>query len=555
MAYTLRHYQEKAINNTFEWLQNAEGNPLIVLPTGTGKSLVIAEICRIAMEWPDSRVIIATHSQELVEQNYLEFDALCPMSPAGIYSSGLKRKEKHARILFCGIQSVYKEAFKLQKCDMLLIDEAHTISRKGESMWGQFINDLLTINPDMRIIGLTATPFRLDSGHLIGGEGAIFHDISYEYNILDAVREGYLCEVVPKSMATKLDVSQVKTRGGEFIAEQLDKAVNIDAITKAALNEVESYGADRRSWLIFGCGVKHAEAIHEELKGRGYKGAFITGNTGKEERAESIRLFKEYKYRYLVNNMVLTTGFNHKGVDLIADLAPTGSAGLHVQKIGRGTRTEDNKKNCVLLDFAENVRRHGAIDKIKGKSYKEKDGLGVPPMKDCPECDAIIYAGMRVCPYCSFKFPPPELNIKSLSDNLAIFSHQEVDEEWIVDSVTYSVHKNPNKEFPVMKVTYQCGLERFFEWICFEHSGFAREKAVTWFLERSPVKMNPPKNVQEMVDILSVDKSFKKPTKIWVTKKGKFWNVTRCSFEELPEVEQEPLQDWQHESIDFQIPI
>lgn len=558
----LRSYQQEAIDQTFAWLQNNEGNPLIVLPTGTGKSLVVADICRIATQYPDSRIICASHVAELVEQNYLEFIGLMPFAPAGIYSAGLNRREKEARILFCSIQSVFKKAYKLQRCDILLIDEAHTISRKGQSMWGKFIADLLVINPDMRVIGLTATPYRLDSGNLIGGEDAMFHAISYEYSILEAIQKGYLAEVVPKGVETKLDVSEVKKRGGEFIAGELQSAVNVDSITQAALTEVEAYGQNRRSWLIFACGVDHAENIHKELAARGYVGGVVTGETNKDERRQLIEGFKNYSLRYLVNNLVLTTGFNHKGVDLIADLNPTESAGLHVQKIGRGTRTADGKTNCLLLDFAGNVARHGPIDRIKGRDFKEKDGLGVPPMKECPKCGTIQFAGVRVCggfhldgKPCGHEFPKPEINIKSLSDNLPVLSTQKIYEQWDVTSVSYSVHRKEGKPLPTMRVTYMCGLRKISEWITFEHGGKARERACVWWNERCPIDYPAPRSVQEAVDLLSVDASFKKPSQVEVETSGKWPELIRCIFGQAPQPDEQLPSGSPFELLEDEIPF
>lgn len=545
MALTLRHYQNKSIDHTFEWmreLRNPEENGLIVLPTGTGKSLVIAKLCEIITKYPDMRIIIPTHSKELVEQNYLEFMALMPFADAGIYSAGLNRRDQNARILFCGIQSVYNKAFKIQRCDFMLPDEAQGISRKGQSMWGQFIKDLKIINPDMVVIGLTATPFRLDSGKLIGGEGAIFHKIVYEYPLLDAVCEGYLCEIIPKSMATKLCVAGVKKRGGDFIESQLQKAVNIDAVTKAAVQEILEYGKTRKSWLTFGSGVDHAIAINEEIKRHGIVSEVIYGDMPKKLRKEYIEAHKNYEIQSLVNNKVLTTGYNHKGIDLIADLNPTESEGLHVQKLGRGTRTIigeyetvderlhaiaiSDKPDCVLLDFAGNVARHGFLDQIKGRDYKEKDGMGVPPMKDCPECNSIVYAGLRICK-CGYKFPEPELKINSQSHDNAVMSSQQVVEEKEVTDVRYSLHAKPNKT-PSMRVDYMIGdFEKYSEWICVEHKGFAREKAEHWWKKRHPMNLDAPTDAKNAVELAV---NLKTPGKIWVIQDGKFWKIKKYDF-------------------------
>lgn len=492
----LRKYQREAIDALYSYWDANTGNPLIVLPTGTGKSLVIAKFIEGATRaWPETRILICTHVKELVGQNYNEFMLLMPFSDTGIYSAGLGRKDKQNQILFCGIQSVYKKAYELQRCDILFIDESHTIPPEGEGMWLSFIADLKTINPSMKVIGLTATDYRLDSGNLTGN--GIFHDVCYRYDVLRALEEGYLCPVIPKNMVTQYDVSQVGKRGGEYIAGELERAVNIDALTISAINEIEVYGAERKSWLIFASGNKHAAAIHAELQLRGYSGACVTQDTERAVRDRAVIDIKSGAIRYIVNNKIFTTGFNAPNIDLIADLGPTQSAGLHVQKVGRGMRNWPGKVNCLLLDFARNVFRHGPIDRIKGRD-KRGGGDGDAPVKVCEECHCVCFAGCRVCPDCGAEFPESELKIDAVSVSAPIVSTQ-IEPEWHDVLVTsYGFHQKAGGK-PVMRVTHSTMNGKFMEWICFEHTGFAREKACAWHKLRS---MEPvPNNVMDALGL------------------------------------------------------
>jgi DNA repair protein RadD len=224
----LRPYQTAAVAAIYKYWENSANSGLVVLPTGTGKSLIVAEVCKLTKEYPQTRIIVATHTREIIAQNFQKLIHAWPDAPAGIYSAGMNKRDTHHKILFVGIQSVYNKAFVLQRCDILIVDECHSIGRESLSMWGRFIADLKTINTHMRVLGCTATPYRLDSGNLTEGEDSLFKEIAYEYGILEAVRDGYLCEIVPKSMATKLDVSSVHKRGGEFIESELQAAVNVD---------------------------------------------------------------------------------------------------------------------------------------------------------------------------------------------------------------------------------------------------------------------------------------------------------------------------------------
>ena len=415
----LRPYQSAAIEAIYGYFGRQIGNPLVVLPTGTGKAICIAAFMKRAIgDWSDTRILIVTHVKELIAQNYGELIRLWPGAPAGIYSAGLNKRDLHAQILFAGIQSIHKRAYDIQRCDLALIDEAHLIPRTSNTMYRRFLGELATINPHLKTIGFTATPYRLDSGMLHEGDGALFTDIAYEAGVAEMIAQGYLCEVMPKRTETQLDTSGVGSRGGEFIAGQLEAAIDVEAVTEAAVDEIVRHGGDRGSWLVFCAGVRHAEHVRDAIKGRGFSCEAILGETASAERDRVIAAFKRGDIRCLTNANVLTTGFNAPGVDLIAMLRPTKSVGLYVQMIGRGTRLANGKDNCLVLDFAGNVERHGPIDRIDGRKRKKDDEEGTAPVKACPDCQTIVHASTRLCPTCGHAFPPPK------PDSVAHGEHQ-----------------------------------------------------------------------------------------------------------------------------------
>lgn len=532
----LRSYQKKAVQSTWEYLCTNEGAGIIVIPPGGGKSLILAQFCKEAIEqWPDTRIINSVGVRELVQQNYMEFVNLCPFMDTGIYSAGLKRRDTDHQILFCGIQSVYKKAYELQRCDILIIDECHGIPKDGEGMWLQFIEDLRKINPDMRIFGLSATPFRLDSGNLTSGDGKMFNDIIYEYGLLEAIESGYLCPVIPKKMATKFDLSKVGTLGGEYKQGELEVAVNIDSITKAAMDEIELYGQDRKRWLIFAAGNNHAKAIHAELAARGYKGECVTQDTERTVRDGAIAGLKSGENRYIVNNKILTTGTNIPGIDLIADLGPTKSGALVVQKLGRGTRLFPGKVDCLVLDFSNNLQEHGPLDKIKGKDKRKSSGDGDAPIKACPQCHEVVFAGLRVCFRCGFEFPAPELDIRSTAGNAPILSSQ-IEPEWLdVLSMKLKWHQKDGGKHPVMKVEYTTLQGRIREWVCFEHprSGRAYKKAAQWHMDRLYMVSIPEK----VEDAIKLD--YPVPVRIKVIMADKWPEVLDWDFRKVVKSEPE----------------
>lgn len=480
---TLRPYQQAAIAAIYKYYGENTGNCCVVIPTAGGKSLVMAAFIEgVLKAWPDQRILIVTHVRELIAQNHAEMIGLWPEAPAGIYSAGLGKREAQARILFAGIQSIHRRAAEIGHTDLVLIDEAHLIPGNSSTMYRRFLDGLTRINPALKVIGLTATPFRVDSGMLHEGKNALFTDIAYEAPVRDLIDAGYLSPLVSKQPATRLDVSKVGTRAGDFIQRDLAAAVDQEAITRAAVTEIIAHGRDRKSWLAFCSGVDHARHVAEEFGRQGIICSTIFGDTPKDERDAMIAAFKRGEIRALASMGVLTTGFNAPGVDLIALLRPTKSAGLYVQMVGRGTRLAPGKENCLVLDFAGNVRRHGPIDLVRPKRPGEGGG-GEAPTKVCPECDSIIALSATECPDCGYVFPARAVKIAPTAATLPVLSPKV---QWLpVHGVSYSRHDKLGG-LPSLKVTYSCGLKSYSEWVCIEHQGYARQKAADWWRKRAP---------------------------------------------------------------------
>lgn len=522
----LRPYQQEAVDSVFQWFEGEgyDANPLIVLPTGTGKSLVLSEICKRSIaEYGDMKIVVVTHVMELIKQNYEELKSMWPSAPAGIYSAGVGRREHQFPITFCGIQSVHKKAVLFQKVDFVIVDEAHLIPRNADTMYRRFLEKLRIANPKLKIIGLTATPYRMDSGMLHRGDGALFDDICYEYSVLDAIKDEYLSNLVTKKTELELDTTGVHTRGGEFIAAELQDAVDVEGINQRAVEEIMGWGQTRKSWLIFGSGVQHCKHLAEMLVEEGITCETIFGDTPKDERANIISRFKKGEIRALCSMGVLTTGFNAPNVDMIAILRPTQSAGLFVQIVGRGMRLHPDKENCLILDFARNIQRHGPIDQIRGstRDFRERTEESAGPLvKDCPECMSIVHLACTECPDCGYVFPR-EVKIVSRASDLPVLSVAAPVQRLEVDDVLYSTHTKPGKP-PSLKVSYVCGFLKYAEWVCLEHPGFASQKARAWWLRHAGT--TPPVTVKEA---LERKKELRRPEAIEVKKEGKYDRVNR----------------------------
>jgi DNA repair protein RadD len=448
---------------------------------------------------------------------------LWPEAPAGIYSAGLGKREAQARVLFAGIQSIHRRAHEIGHTDLVLIDEAHLIPGNSSTMYRRFLDALQAINPALKVIGLTATPFRTGSGMLHEGKDALFTDIAYEAPVRDLIDAGYLSPLVSKQPNTRLDVSKVGTRAGDFIARDLAAAVDQDATTRAAVTEIITHGKDRKSWLAFCSGVDHARHVAEEFTRQGITCRTIFGDTPKEERDAIIAAFKRGEIRALASMGVLTTGFNAPAVDLIALLRPTKSAGLYVQMVGRGTRLAPDKENCLVLDFAGNVRRHGPIDLVRPKRPGDGGG-GEAPTKVCPECDSIIALSATECSDCGYVFPAREVKIAPTAATLPVLSPKV---EWLpVHGVSYSRHDKRGGR-PSMKVTYSCGLKSYNEWVCVEHQGYARQKALEWWRKRAPGCPMP----HTVDDAIAQAGELTRPTAISVRPSGRFLEISGYRFD------------------------
>lgn len=472
----LRDYQQAAIEGLYDyWAAKRGDNPIIVAPTGAGKSLIIAKLIEDALSFPGTRILMLTHVAELLMQNAEELVGMLPGVDLGFYSASIGQKRLDRQVTFAGIQSIWQQAENMvPPPDLVLIDEAHLVPKNTTTRYGKFLDDLKQCNPAVKVVGLTATPYRLDSGYLHKGKGALFDGIAYDIPVGMLMDQGYLAPVVSKGAKAKIDLTNVGMRGGEFIEAQLATAASDPELVRATVEEIIRFGQDRRSWLVFASGVGHAEMIRAEMERNGIEAGVVTGADNKTDRAQTIADFKAFRLRCLINVNVLTTGFNHKATDLVAMVRATASAGLYVQMVGRGTRTADGKDDCLLLDFGGNVERHGFIDAVKVRGKTQSAKKGDAPTKECPECQTMVPIGLQYCP-CGYKFPDRELNHEDKAYSGAVLSSQVV-AEWVdVEGVTYDRHRKEGKPDSI-RVTYRCGMRDLREWLCPDHGGYAASR-------------------------------------------------------------------------------
>lgn len=386
MIFTLRPYQQEAVDATLNHFRRHKTPAVIVLPTA-GKSLVIAELARLAR----GRVLVLAHVKELVAQNHEKYQALG--LEADIFAAGLKRKESHGKVVFGSVQSVTRNLDAFQgEFSLLIVDECHRIGDDEESQYQQILTHLTKVNPHLRLLGLTATPFRLGKGWIYqfhyhgmvrGDEKALFRDCIYELPLRYMIKHGYLTPPERLDMpVVQYDFSRLQAQSnGLFSEADLNRELKKQQrITPHIISQIMEFAATRKGVMIFAATVEHAKEIVGLLPAE--DAALITGDTPGSERDVLIDDFKAQRFRYLVNVAVLTTGFDAPHVDLIAILRPTESVSLYQQIVGRGLRLAPGKTDCLILDYAGNPHDLYApeVGTPKGKSDN------VPVQVFCPAC-------------------------------------------------------------------------------------------------------------------------------------------------------------------------
>lgn len=386
--YQLRPYQKDAVDQAVRHFQKTREPAVIVLPTGAGKSLVIAELARIAK----GRVLVLAHVKELVEQNHAKYESY--ELTAGIYSAGLERKDKAAKVIFGSIQSVARaqDAF-FEGFSLLIIDECHRVSLDTDTQYAQVINKLRAHSPRLCVLGLTATPYRLGlgwiyqfhhRGMLRTNEERFFKKCVFELPLTYMIEKGYLTLPVKiDSPVAGYDFSSLKLRGpgGTFSMNEIEDLLkDQERVTPGIIGNIVSMSADRAGAMIFTSSVRHAEEILTHLPPE--ISAMVVGDTESSERDRIIAAFKARQIKFLVNVSVLTTGFDAPHVDLIALLRPTESISLYQQIVGRGLRLSPGKTDCLILDYT-GLGHDIFRPEVEGSKPSEES---VPVKVECPVC-------------------------------------------------------------------------------------------------------------------------------------------------------------------------
>jgi len=469
------------------------GNPVVVAPTGSGKSMMIAMLMHDAVtQWPGTRVLCMADVKELIEQDASAYAVVAESSgkrvPFGIFSASVGRRESDFDITFAQIQSAYRTPERFGRVDFVCIDEAHMVNPKRVGMYRDFLAVLHAVNPSLKVVGYTATPYRMGAGYIwTRGKDAIFGGIAFEVKIDDLIAQGYLVPPVGFAGKVEADCARIEhSSTGEFKEESA--TVEFSRITADAVSDAASRLRDRTSVMVFACSVAHAVQIAETLRSSGeHSVAVVTGETHKAEREAVVARVKSGECRWIVNCGVFTKGFDAKNIDAVVLLRATESAALYVQMVGRGLRPCDGKQDCIVLDYGQNIVRHGPINAVRPKQKRSSSEPSQALAKACQQCSALIAIGARECPYCKAVQPVNERTPKHdvTPSNVPILATASVEWKGVMAqrvSLHGSSHSGVVKS---VRVDYQIAPAMWVsEWVCPNHQGYARSKAAAWMEAR-----------------------------------------------------------------------
>lgn len=508
-----RDYQEFAVSELFRYFAGAIGNPIVVMPTGTGKSIVIARFSQRALqEYPQTTILCLTHVKELIEQNAKKLAQVWPGAPVGIYSAGLKRKDAWRPIMFGGVKSVFNNIAAFGRVDLLLIDECHLLSPEAETVYQQVIKYLLAVNPHMKIVGFTATEYRQRQGSLINkptdyveNATALFTDIAVDMTSPEwwrwFIARNYLVQPISRSTQTRFKLANVGMSGGDFNQAAMQREVDKADLNMRVCQEALAIGSNRRRMLAFCSGVEHSDHIAECFTRLGWPVLSVHSKLDPDERDKRIAMLKAGAIWGVTNNNILTTGFDDPEVDYLPMLRATTSTSLWVQMVGRGTRPYEGKYNCLVPDFAGNIERLGPVNDPK-KPKQAGKGDGEAPVKICEQCGCYNHASVRVCAYCGAAFDMRPRIALHASEADIFRGDQPEYKNFSVQRVFFHAHTAKASGRASVRVSFHCGSKSFNEYFNFEGKPYQLHCAHQFW--RRFVGDTMPKSNDEALELLRV---------------------------------------------------
>jgi len=481
LSVKLRYFQKDAVDAEEKYLkENKTGNGVIVLPTAAGKSYTLAEMIRRFSGILDARTLVVSHTKNIIQQDFDSTVKLWPdgRSLFGINSAGLGSRDVKSKVIFGGVQSMFNSTKEIGEVNFLIPDECHHISMANSVHYRRFIMGLLDQNPKMRVCGLSASPWRMDSGLVYGpSKDLLFDDLVYSANLKELMFQGYLSKPITPiiSKENRIDTEGVKiaTWGAkDYVDSELNERVNIPSLIKSQTKEVLENTIGLKSIAAFAVNIDHAENIAASYREQGETSVAVVHSKIKGDSQKIIADYKALKIRVLVSVNMFIEGFDAPNIQVEDIRKPTKSPGRDYQMLGRGFRLcpELNKTTFIVFDFAGNRAEHGPVDQIKPPIPGEKNSEKAPK-KQCgnPVCEMMCHARVRQCPHCGYLFPPPEISEPEDRTNATAGSQSIISEPKWFPVKRMECIQSKNK--PAISVQYFCKGGKFRTDILWDESG------------------------------------------------------------------------------------
>jgi DNA repair protein RadD len=410
----LRPYQETIVTRISEALMRSR-RALLQLPTGAGKTICFCELLKRMMGgYPDMRTLILAHRQVLVVQAADKMRRVWEAAPIGMACvTAASKAVIHAPLTVASVQTLASRIEQVSEpYDLVIVDEAHRIPPVNEGgQYHDLLNAIYEKNPDFRILGVTATPFRTGFGRIYGQKNAFFPELTYRQSIKELQAQGYLAKYRVKVIDNddlESDLRDVKITNGDYLSTDLTRVMSEKPRLRSAVRTVEAAGENRSHVVVFASSIDHAKALETAFLDAGFSARALHSKLEKEERAEILSAFHEGRLRFIISVEILTEGWDEEQVDEIIFCRPTQSTLLYIQMFGRGLRIFEGKKDLLVLDLAGNCERLGDPDDpyIQSSSSSSSSRVTEKRGRVCPDCGAIIPKDDNFCP-CGYAFPAP----------------------------------------------------------------------------------------------------------------------------------------------------
>jgi len=581
MELVLRPYQLRTLDTAWDALQ-FKHNVLLVAPCAAGKTILFSKLIqRLLRENPAFRAMVLTDREILVTQSRDKLASVAPELAENIgivCASVTTTKALDRRVTIASRQTLINNLDAFPPVQLVIVDECHLMALPTEDdhepdQFAIIINRLRDYNPNLRLLGCTASPYRLNTGYIFGSEnrpGSLpyFDQIDAQITTAELLAGGYIAPLVGRAEANDdfaSDLANVGTVAGEFNIGQLSSMMCKATHVQSCVDAWKKYASDRKKTLVFCCTIEHAEAVAAAFNDAGIPAAAIHSKLSPLDEQIRFAALEQGTMRVFTSVAKLTTGLDITDLDAGIFARPTKSTALYLQIVGRFQRLAEGKENALILDLVGATTGFGTdMDNLRVAVPRWAEGEGEPITKICPGenidgtvCGKSVHAAMRYCPHCGFAFPFEEAVEAELPGLKKIeFNKKDQPEPYDVAHVDYDIHESKKSGKFLIKVTYRCGLNLFFnEWICLPdfYKGYAVAKAEAWWAERTDEDF--PSSVEEFIFLSDC---LAKPLQVLVAEDGKYNRVEGAvwSRETIVEDDLPPLEPgWKADPDDCSTPF